>query len=487
MATVNRYENAKAFLYKIIAEKAKRREVMRKRITILCTVLLLALSALTLIACNPEGDTDRVSDGGKVYNIYCWNDEFQSRFRAYFPDYKKTLENGDDVLVDGTVVKWTIVDNKDNKYQNALDEALKNQTTVDADERIDLFLVEADYALKYVDSDYTLDVKKEVGLEDEDLNQQYAYTQTIVTDADGNMKGTSWQATPGLFAYRRDIAIEVLGTDDPVEVQKKLSDWTKFEEVAKLMKDKGYTMLSGYDDAYRVFSNNMTGKWVNANEQIVIDPAITQWITQTKNFTDKGYNNKTSLWDDTWAADQGPSGKTFGFFYSTWGINFTLEGYSLEDATAAHEVGNGTFGEWAVTEGPASFYWGGTWICGAANTDNVSLTRRIMYHLTCNEKIMKQITLDTQDYTNNKKAMNEIANDPDFGSAFLGGQNHIKLFTTAAEKIDMSNITYYDQGLNESLQTAMKDYFAGTITLDQAWNNFYTLIKEKYPSLTKAA
>ena len=33
-------------------------------------------------------------------------------------------------------------------------------------------------------------------------------------------------------------------------------------------------------------------------------------------YTDNGYNNKTSLWSDQWAADQGPAGKVFGFFYS---------------------------------------------------------------------------------------------------------------------------------------------------------------------------
>ena len=51
---------------------------------------------------------------------------------------------------------------------------------------------------------------------------------------------------------------------------------------------------------------------------------IMKWVDQTKEYTDKGYNNKSSLGDSQWAADQGPTGKVIGFFYSTWGINFTL-------------------------------------------------------------------------------------------------------------------------------------------------------------------
>ena len=62
----------------------------------------------------------------------------------------------------------------------------------------------------------------------------------------------------------------------------------------------------------------------------------------------------------------------FGFFYSTWGINFTLLGNSLETPVAEggkEEVGNGIYGDYAVCEGPQPYYWGGTWICAAAGTD----------------------------------------------------------------------------------------------------------------------
>ena len=95
-----------------------------------------------------------------------------------------------------------------------------------------MFLIEADYALKYVNSDYTLDVK-DVGLTDDDLKDMYQYTKDIATDSKGKLKATTWQATPGLFAYRRSIAKDVLGTDDPDKVQEALSSWDKFNSVAE--------------------------------------------------------------------------------------------------------------------------------------------------------------------------------------------------------------------------------------------------------------
>lgn len=475
-----------------------------RRVIALMLVLMMSVS---LIACgkdagepattppdqdepSPEPTPEPKQEEGKVLNIWGWNDEFQGLFKDYF--------EGKGKVPDGVEVKFTIIPNDDNAYQNALDEALLNQENAAADEKIDLFLVEADYALKYVDSDYTLDIIKDVGLTQEDIAGQYKYTQEIVTDSKGAIKGTSWQATPGLFAYRRSIAKDVLGTDDPAEVQKALSTWEDFYDVAEKAHAKGYKMLSGYDDSYRTFSNNVSQPWVDSEKRIIIDDNILKWIEQTKEFTDKGYNNKTSLWDDAWAADQGPGGKVFGFFYSTWGINFTLLGNALEtplpdgltatsDPEAYKEAttGNGIFGDYAVIEGPQNYYWGGSWLCAAAGSDNLELVQEIMRTMTCDPETLITITKDRQDFTNNIEAMETLANDDNFASAFLGGQNHIKLFAESAKGIDMSNISPYDQGLNEGIQTAFRDYFNGTVDYDTALDNFYKAAIEKYPELKR--
>ena len=221
------------------------------------TSLMLAgmMAVTTLAGCGSGGkqaaskvDTSEAAQG-KVLNIYCWNTEFQDRFE-YF---KKSGKLPSDVKVN-----FVVTPNENNAYQNALDAALLKQNDVPADEKIDIFLIEADYALKYVDSDYTLDVVNDIGLSKDALADQYQYTKDIVTDSKGVQKGTTWQATPGLFAYRRSIAKDVLGTDDPDAVQAQLSSWDKFNAVAEKASEKGYKMLSGYDDAYRVFSNNVS-------------------------------------------------------------------------------------------------------------------------------------------------------------------------------------------------------------------------------------
>ena len=117
--------------------------------------------------------SDAPAAQGKVLNIWCWNDEFQGRFNNYYPEVASIAEDkSTTTLKDGTVVKWTINANENNNYQNKLDEALLNQDSAADDDKVDIFLIEADYALKYVDSDYALDVKADIGLTDADLAGQ---------------------------------------------------------------------------------------------------------------------------------------------------------------------------------------------------------------------------------------------------------------------------------------------------------------------------
>lgn len=461
---------------------------MRKLKKSLAFVAAMALAVTAFAGCGKKDDSGDGktsgkgwSNGGKVLNIYCWNTEFKDRFEAY---YKK--DNADKLK--GIQVKFTINPNEQGVYQGKLDQALMQQSDAAKDKKIDIFLVEADYALKYVDSTISLTMK-DIGISDDDLKDQYQYTKDLVTDKSGAIKASSWQACPGLFAYRRDIAKDVLGTDDPNEVQKQLADWTKFDEVAAKAKAKGYYMLSGYDDAYRVFANNLSGKMVSEDGTLTLDPALKSWADMTKKYTDAGYNQKSSLWNDVWTKGMGSSGKVFGYFFSTWGINFSLDEASADGAKAGERDGKGTNGKWAACYGPQSYYWGGTWIMVAKGTDNQKEVKDIIKVMTTDATVMEKNTRETLDMTNNKTAMTKIANDKEYKAKILGGQNHIALFTEAADKINMKNVTAYDLAITEEYQKAMKDWFDGkeVKTYDQALANFYKNLKGRAPSVWTTA
>ena len=412
------------------------------------------------------------TDEGKIFNIYCWNEEFKSRVTAHYPGYEEV--DGTTGKVGDITVNWHITPSDDNAYQNNLDERLLAQESAAADDKIDLFLIEAGYALKYVDTPYTMALS-DLGITEDMVANQYQYTKDIVTSSDGQLKGTSWQGCPGALFYNREVAKEVFGTDDAAEVQKKVATWDEFVKTADELQAAGYKVTSSVNDTYRVYSNNVSTPWV-VDGKIVIDKNIEKWTVDSKALYDKGQTGLAEQFKDDWTPGFYPEGKVFCYFGPAWMVNFSM---------AADQEGSiGYNGGWGITEGPQGFYWGGTWLCAATGTDNPSLVKDIMVQLTMDEKIMTDIVVQDDDFVNNKPAMELMAQDTTYSSKILGGVNPLGIYCAGAESVDLSYLSPYDQGCNEGFQEAMRNYFAGNATYEEALEIFYKDMQEKYPELS---
>ncbi len=432
-------------------------------------VLLTAAMAVSMLA----GCGEKTASNGEVLNIYCWNDEFQRRVQDHYPGYEIVDEFTG--KIGDVTVKWNITANADNAYQNNLDSTLENQESAAANDKVDIFLIEADYALKYVDSEYTLPVE-DLGIKAADIADQYKYTQDIVTDSKGVLKGLSWQGCPGVLFYNREAAKAVLGSDDPATVQAAVKDWDTFVATAEKAKAAGYNMVSSVMDTYRTYSNNVSTPWV-VDGKIKIDANIEKWVTDSKKLVDAGMTGTHTLWSSEWSAGFYPEGKVFCYFGPAWLVNFSM---------AADQEGSiGNMGGWGATEGPQGFFWGGTWICAATGTDNADLIKDIMLKLTTDAEIMKGIVVKDDDFVNNKTAMEAMAKDASYSSKILGGQNPLQMYCNGVATLDLSNLSAYDQACNEEFQNAMKNYFDGNATYDEALEQFYKAVIEKHPELSK--
>lgn len=453
----------------------------------LLSLTLAALMVLCLFSgCKGSGDkqgsNDPAASGqpggaeGKVINIYVWNDEFQGKFNANYPEVKE-LSNDRSItyLNDGTEVHWIINPNQDGVYQQKLDEALAKQDSAAADDKIDIFLVEADYALKYIDPDVNVAMPlSQLGITPADVSNQYKYTQEAVTTADGELRALSYQATPGMLFYRRSIAKDVLGTDDPATVAAAVADWDKFYETAEQMKAKGYYMYSGRADTYRVYANNVSAPWVDGNT-VVVDQNMMTWVERSMKDTQEGINhNVPGQWIDEWNKDMGPDSKVFCFFLPAWGLDVCIAP-NVKDTDAAQD--------WAVCPSPQGFYWGGTWLIAAQGTDNPTLVKDIMLKMTSDTDILRSLAVNNGEMSNDQPLMEELAQSPDFGIELLGGQNYLGVLSDAAASISLANVSPYDQGCTEEFQNALGDYFNGVIDLETAKANFETAIGERYPEL----
>jgi multiple sugar transport system substrate-binding protein len=457
------------------------KEKKRKRRAFLMKKKALAVLLTASVIAGTMGGTATIvhaDEEGKVINIYSWNDEFRQRLEAVYPEVKETSKDGTvTTLKDGTEIHWIINPNQDGVYQQKLDEALMNQADASADDKVDIFLSETDYVYKYTDAaaDVAMPLK-DLGIDpDKDLADQYDFTKTTASDADGVQRGSTWQCCPGLLVYRRDIAKDVFGTDDPEEVGKKMKDWDTAKATAEELKAKGYYTFASYADTFRLYGNSISQPWVEDGATTVnVDQQVMNWIKDSKEWLDAGYLNKTvkGQWNDDWNKAMGSESKVFAFLFPAWGIDFTLKpNWDGED------------GAWAVTNPPQEYNWGGSYIHAATGTDNPEHAKDIILALTGNKDNLLKISKDYSDFTNTKSGMQEVAKDDTFASDFLGGQNPFTYFSPVAENIKIAPLSAYDQGCVELLQNAFSDYFQGQVDYDKAKSNFETAIKERYPEI----
>lgn len=418
-----------------------------------------APKAETPAATPAEAPAEEASEG-KVFNIYAWNEEFKGFFEKYY------------TVPEGITVNWIINPSDGGLYQDKLDEALLNQANASADDKIDMFLAEADYILKYTDSEFTQDI---TALGVTDFSNTYPYTVQAASDANGVVKGVSFQCCPSALIYRRSIAKDVLGTDDPAEVQALLNSWDKFNAVAAEAKAKGYYMTSSEAETFRVFSNNGESALVDDAGNLTLNDAIRAWQVQAKDFSDKGYTLTCDIWSDECTAQMFADGKTMCYFGPAWYFNFCMGN--------AQDPDKGCFGDWAICEGPQAHFWGGTWLLAATGSDNPTMLADIMDTFINDEEVCANLIKNEAQFTNNQAVNAKFAEDPNYGSEFLGGQNDVAVFVELAKNIKFENKTIYDQLLTEGLQGYWREYCDGEVTEAEAMANYYKYINEKYPEI----
>ena len=358
----------------------------------------------------------------------------------YFPGYITDISITDSNKIEensylasghlqGTEIQWIFMDD-DVDYYDYLDVLLVDQSTGERAGLIDLFVVGADMADKYVsaDADVAGTLKHDLKITNAELKDQFEYTKTISSDENGVQRGVMFEARPGFFAYRRSIAKDVLGTDDPAEVQKAVADWESFDETAKRMYAKGWKMLAGAGDAFECVEQNKEIGWYDDQGDLHIAKSLQNWIAATKEYCEKGYNAGTYMWTDAWHAETGKEGKTFGFFISADEIDPFIDGalsVSTSDGGKA-SAGNGSFGDWAACAGPGYWQRGGSLVCAAAGSPFTELSANLMRFLACDEGTMAEIATNENLCVNNKSVLRKLSDARDNGfslwtSAFQRG------------------------------------------------------------------
>lgn len=402
----------------------------------------------------------------KVINLWSFTDEVPKmldKYKELHPDFPYEI-------------KSTIIATTDGAYQPALDQAL----AAGGADAPDIFCAEAAFVLKYTKGDAAqyAAAYKDLGIDVDTLLKESEiapYTVDIGTNPDGNLVGLGYQATGGAFIYRRSIAKDVWGTDDPAAIKDKVGPgWDKFFQAAADLKAKGYGIVSGDGDIWHAVENSSEQGWI-VDGKLNLDPKREEFLDLSKKLKDNGYHNDTKDWTDAWYADMKDAGaqKIFGFFGPAWLINYVMAGNS-----GGTKPGEGTYGDWAVCEPPVGFFWGGTWVLANKDTKVPAAVGDVLKWITLDSSetglqyFWANGTLNGPDGTKDAVASGAVMKKSDGKLDFLGGQNMFDVFVPAGEFANGKNLTQYDETINTYWRDQVREYTAGNKSREQAIADF---------------
>lgn len=424
-------------------------------------VLALLLCCMLLV-----GSVGAFAEGTKVLNVWSFTVEVPdmiTRYKELNPDFDYEI-------------KTTIIATTDGAYQPALDQAL----AAGGADAPDIYCAEAAFVLKYAQGDAAqyaapykdLGIDVDAKLAEADIAQ---YTIDIGTNPNGDLVALGYQATGGAFIYRRSLAKDTWGTDDPAEIGKKIGPgWDQFFAAAEELKAKGYGIVSGDGDIWHAVENSSDAGWV-VDGKLVLDPKREEFLDLSMKLKENDYYNDTQDWQDAWFADmQGIGAKpVLGFFGPAWLINYVMAGNSGGSAP-----GEGTYGDWAVCEPPVGFFWGGTWVIGAESSQNKEAVGKIIDWITLDSSdtglqyFWANGTLTGEGGTKDSVASGTVMSKSDGTLPFLGGQNMFDAFVPANQFANGKNLTQYDETINNYWRDQVRAYTSGEKSREDAIESF---------------
>lgn len=466
----------------------------------LISTILVGTMVLTMTACGNSASTDTSADAGSN-DAAAVEEEAEAEVVAAEGQEKivvwtlaadleqfaaKYMETQSDVVVETVVIEPA---NYVTKVQTALN---GGQTEPD------IIVGEPQMLEDFYDAGYFEDLNQAPYNAQDYADQIVDYVWEVGQDSEGIQRAISYQITPAGIYYRRDIAAEVFGTEDPEEIGKLFADYSTILETAQTLKDAGYRIFASdaeinyfsgdsawvidgtlnvdqgrydymdlcvslYQNDLTAYANQWSTPWYQAMAGEV--PILTADI---QNYADDSVN----VWDaEQFAESTADLDKTTVFAYGlpSWGV-LTMRDNVQE-----------TSGKWGVCSGPAYGFGGGTFIGISALSEHKDAAWDFLKFCTLNEDTANWwIEASQGDTVSLIPVLNAHAED---ANEIYGGQQLYKFWLEQAEGIDYSKVTRYDKAIGDAWGNAISAVKTGEKTKEDAIAGFYDEVEATYPDI----
>lgn len=399
------------------------------------------------------------SGADREITIWCW-DTSENNVNMYAEFTKDT----------GIEVNLVAVESKDM--------AQKLQTTLaSGGEMPDIAWLEATYRGKLVSLDIWEDITQDPY--NFDTSQILDWLIPLETTESGVYVGPECPSVAGM-AYKRELAKEYLGTDDPEELQEMLSDWDSFIEKGKEVKEKsGGTvyMMSSLGAAGQILKGQSTEPFI-IDDKLNLDNSMRPILEKVVEMKQAGIIDIL----DFNSPEEGASySKNEDIFYpcANWSLEYTIKSNDKDGA-----------GRWGFISVPPGgpFPWGGT----------VSGVPKGAQHKEEAVEFLKYFWLTdrggelNRDYVGNFTSYKPSYENENFYTRedeFFAGQDVLKAF---AQEV-LPNVkgvrlpSKYDQDIDDVYNLALKTINAsdGNVSVDDLVDSMKKELMVKQPDLTE--
>ena len=446
-------------------------------------VLSLVLAVMLLCAAMPFA----MAEEEVTLNVWSFTNEFQGMIEKYFAPSHPNIK-----------FNFTLYPTDGGDYTSHVDTLLAADAT--AEDAPDIFTLEAAFVKKYVNSDWTADLK-DLGFTDDDFATCIPAMLQIGQNPEGVQKGLAWQSTPGALMYRADLAEKYLGVTTPEEFQEKVADWDAFLETAEELKeasDGACKMFCATGDIWNAYQYNRSQGWVVDNK-LVIDDVLYDFLDLVKTAEEEDLYAKGMAWQETWFAGMNGTNEIMCYLLPTWGLHYTLKpncvpgadgSMSDEELQKLSDENGGTFGKWRMVAGPVGYSWGGTWVganaakVAAADDAKKAAIKEVIRFFTLDPDFLYTYAKDSGDFVSNNAVVDKIVEEGGTPNPFLGGQDHYSIFAKAANLANASTMTDYDEAMNKLWDdNVTQPYIKGEVDLDTAIANFKGAVSAQFEGI----
>lgn len=325
---------------------------------------------------------------------------------------------------------------------------------------------------------------EELGATEDLTNNIVDYVVEAGKDKDGTLRALSYQITPGSVIYRRDLAKEVWGNDDPEFISEKYKDFDSIVKSSYEIREKGYHIFADSGNL-RWFANSAE-PWVKDNKLVLsdarlgyLDTAVELYEKELVAFAPEWsaawYSSMAGElpfdagWEEDLESVEGDTTQIMSYVLPSWG------------ALIVRDNAKENIGKFGIAKGPSSFFGGGTFIGVNEYSKQKEKAFDFVKFATLSEDTANWwLDVSGGDVVSYKSVLEGNA---DYENASFGNQKTYEFYLKEAENIDYSLVTEFDAQIDPLFGAAIESVQKGEKTKEEALNDFYTEVKAVFPDI----